>query len=67
MLRLVTNRRSGEGQRSGQLQYAPLAHPEVPLQTGRLLVSVSRNTTDLQRLLEEPEVGTPRFVVIDLP
>jgi hypothetical protein len=51
----------------GQLEYAPLAHPEVPLQTGKLLVTVSRNTTDFQRLLQEPEVGVPRFVEIDLP
>ncbi|HEY1133531.1 MAG TPA: hypothetical protein VGE77_03070 [Nocardioides sp.] len=56
---------SGVG--TGDLQYAPLAHPEVPLANGRLLVSVSRNTTDLARLLADPEVGRPVFTEISLP
>ena len=38
------------------------AHPEIALASGRLLVSVSRNTTDVQRLLEDPQLGRPRFV-----
>jgi hypothetical protein len=46
---------------TGDLEYAPLAHPEVPLTSGRLLVTVSRNTTDSQRLLEDPELGRPTF------
>lgn len=49
------------------LQYAPLGHPEIPVARGRLLVSISRNTTDLRRLLEQPEVGKPRFAEITLP
>jgi hypothetical protein len=49
---------------SGELQYAPLAHPEVPLRSGKLLVSVSRNTTDLQRLVSDPDIGRPRFVEV---
>jgi Domain of unknown function (DUF4185) len=51
----------------GLLRYAPLAHPEVPVGPGRLLVSVSRNTTDLGRLVDDPELGVPRFVEVDLP
>jgi len=51
----------------GELEYAPLAHPEVPMANGKLLVSVSRNTTDLQRLLKDPELGVPRFVQVSLP
>jgi hypothetical protein len=47
---------------TGNLEYAPLAHPEVPLKSGDLLVSISRNTTDFQRLLKDPEVGRPKFV-----
>ena len=49
------------------LQYAPLGHPEIQVANGRLLVSISRNTTDLQRLLEQPDVGKPRFAEITLP
>ena len=47
---------------TGNLEYAPLAHPEVTLKSGELLVSISRNTTDLQRLFKHPEVGRPEFV-----
>ncbi|MFC4785377.1 DUF4185 domain-containing protein [Nocardioides sp. MAHUQ-72] len=47
---------------TGNLEYAPLAHPEIPLRSGRLLVSISRNTTDLERLFQHPQVGRPEFV-----
>jgi Domain of unknown function (DUF4185) len=52
---------------TGRLQYAPLAHPEVPLANGNLLVSISRNTTDPQRLLDDPEVGRPVFAEVERP
>ncbi len=55
------------GSDSGDLQYAPLAHPEISLADGKLLVSVSRNTADLERLLETPEVGRPTFDEVDRP
>ena len=35
--------------RPGQLKYAPLAHPGIELADGRLLISISRNTTDFGR------------------
>lgn len=47
---------------TGKLEYAPLAHPEIELTSGDLLVSISRNTTDLQRLMSDPQVGRPEFV-----
>ena len=50
----------------GNLKYAPLGHPEVPMQNGMLLVSVSRNTTDLTRLLKDPDIGVPEFVEVAL-
>ena len=49
---------------TGNLEYAPLAHPEVPLKSGDLLVSISRNTTDLQRLFKDPQIGRPEFVAL---
>lgn len=52
---------------AGLLKYAPLAHPQIPLGTGRLLVGVSRNTTDFRRLVEEPELGVVEFVEVALP
>jgi hypothetical protein len=52
---------------TGDLKYAPLAHPEIRLASGRLLVSISRNTTSLQRLFDDPQVGRPYFVEVDRP
>lgn len=50
------------------IQYAPLGHPEVPLKSGELLISVSRNTTDLTSLLQHPSaVGRPVFAEVKLP
>jgi hypothetical protein len=51
---------------SGELQYAPLAHPEIAMADGGLLMSVSRNTTDLARLNADPSLGVPRFVEVKL-
>ena len=35
--------------------------------TGKLLVGVSRNTTDFRRLVEDPELGVVEFVEVALP
>jgi hypothetical protein len=51
----------------GNLKYAPLAHPGIRLADGRLLVSISRNTTDFARLLDRPGLGRPVFAEIDRP
>ena len=51
----------------GQLRYAPLAHPGIRLADGKLLISISRNTTDFGRLLSEPALGRPVFAEIDRP
>ncbi len=59
--------RAPAGFDTGSLQYAPLAHPEVPLDSGELLVSISRNTTDLAALVENPRLGRPRFAQVPLP
>ncbi|MDT0212795.1 hypothetical protein Q9R29_02755 [Rothia sp. ARF10] len=50
-----------------EFAYAPLAHPEITLADGGLLVSISRNTTDLARLRQDPTVGRPRFAEIPRP
>lgn len=49
---------------TGKLKYAPLAHPEIPIAGGRLLVSISRNTTDFEHLLKDPKIGRPYFVEV---
>ncbi len=50
-----------------EFAYAPLAHPEVLLADGKLLVSISRNTTDLARLRQNPTIGRPKFAEVDRP
>ncbi|MGY2703387.1 hypothetical protein ACVW2K_002971 [Nocardioides sp. HB32] len=39
----------------------------MPLADGKLLVSISRNTTDPQRLFDDPEVGRPVFAEVERP
>ena len=50
-----------------EFAYAPLAHPEISLASGNLLVSISRNTTDLARLRQDPTIGRPRFAEVPHP
>lgn len=47
--------------------YQPLAHPQIRLASGQLLVSVSRNPKDLQRVLAEPNLGRPTFIEMPTP
>jgi hypothetical protein len=49
------------------LSYAPLGHPEIKLASGRLLISISRNTTDFQRLIADPTIGRPLFAEVERP
>jgi Domain of unknown function (DUF4185) len=52
---------------TGHYEYAPLAHPEIPVAKGHLLVSVSRNTADPQELLAHPVQGRPLFAEVAFP
>ncbi|MPQ98380.1 DUF4185 domain-containing protein [Modestobacter sp. I12A-02628] len=51
----------------GRLTYSPLAHPDVELASGRLLVSVSRNSTSYDSLVADPRIGRPTFAEIPRP
>lgn len=59
--------RSPSGQNTGNLQYTPLAHPDIRTPSGRLLVSVSRNTTGLEELVENPVLGRILFTEVARP
>ncbi len=48
----------------GELMYAPVAHPEIPIASGELLVGVSRNPEDLGDLVANPRLGRPWFTQI---
>lgn len=47
--------------------YLALAHPEIKLASGRTLVTVSRNTTDVHEFWTNPWVCRPQFREVTLP
>lgn len=51
----------------GLLRYMPLAHPDLLPAPDRVVVSYSRNVADLNRLLEDPSLYRPEFLVVPLP
>ena len=51
----------------GVLRYMPLAHPDLLPSSTSIVVSYSRNTADLHRLLEHPGLYRPRFLQVPLP
>lgn len=51
----------------GELRYMPLAHPDVLPQSGSVVVSYSRNSTDLGAVLRNPLLYRPKFIRVDLP
>ncbi len=51
----------------GQLRYMPLAHPDLIHKEGRMLVSYSRNTTDVDKVIKDPLLYRPKFLLVDLP
>jgi hypothetical protein len=50
----------------GSIEYTPIAHPDLVTPSGALLLSVSRNFDPYTRMLEEPELGRPRFSEVPL-
>ena len=55
------------GSTDGLLRYMPLAHPDLLPEPDSIVVSYSRNTSDLERLLEDPGLYRPRFLQVPLP
>lgn len=51
----------------GDVTYTALGHPDIPLTSGRMLVSVSRNNLDSRRTLRDVERGRPYFFEAGLP
>ncbi len=51
----------------GLLRYMPLAHPDLLPSPDRVVVSYSRNVSDLNRLLENPHLYRPEFLQVPLP
>ncbi|TKJ24806.1 DUF4185 domain-containing protein [Blastococcus sp. CCUG 61487] len=49
-----------------QLTYTPLSHPDIPTASGALLISVSRNTTDIEELYDRPQSGRVLFHEVPL-
>lgn len=51
----------------GLLRYMPLAHPDLLPEDGSVVVSYSRNSTDLGAVLDDPLLYRPRFIRVPLP
>jgi hypothetical protein len=49
-----------------ELLYNPLVHPEARLESGKLLISYSRNSFNFDRLLEDADYYGLRFVEVSL-
>jgi hypothetical protein len=49
-----------------ELRDMPLAHPDLFLQAGTMVVSVSRNTTDGD-VQSDPSLYRPEFLRVELP
>jgi hypothetical protein len=53
--------------KTGELRYMPLAHPDLMPDPASVLVSYSRNNTDLQKVENDPFLYRPQFVRVSLP
>ncbi|MDT9593432.1 hypothetical protein RDV89_10165 [Nocardioides zeae] len=51
----------------GLLRYMPLAHPDLLPSDGSVVVSYSRNSTDVDAVLDDPLLYRPRFLTVPLP
>lgn len=52
---------------TGELRYMPLAHPDLLPRPGTMVVSYSRNKTDLGEVIADPFKYRPRFLRVRLP
>ena len=52
---------------SGELRYMPLAHPDLLPKEGTMVVSYSRNRTDVGEVIADPFKYRPRFLRLRLP
>ena len=55
------------GRTAGELVYLAEAHPQFQLPGGRTLVTVSRNNTDLRKVLADRLLFRPQFHAVTLP
>ena len=51
----------------GRLRYMPLAHPDLLPEAGTVVVSYSRNNSDVTKIEANPFLYRPRFLRVDLP
>ncbi|MEI2810871.1 MAG: hypothetical protein V9F00_11950 [Nocardioides sp.] len=51
----------------GELRYMPLAHPFLLRRPGSIVVSYSRNSSDLGAVLDDPFLYRPKFIRVPVP
>jgi len=49
------------------LRYMPLAHPDLIKDPGSVIVSYSRNNTDVKKVQDDPFLYRPQFLQVTLP
>ena len=52
---------------SGELRYMPLAHPGLSDDPASVVVSYSRNNTDTEKVVGDPFLYRPQFILVPLP
>jgi hypothetical protein len=52
---------------TGQLRYMPLAHPDLLPRPGTMVVSYSRNRTDIEDVIDNPFLYRPHFLRVRMP
>ena len=53
--------------KSGELRYMPLAHPDLIPDRTSVIVSYSRNNTDVKKVQDDPFLYRPQFLEVTLP
>jgi hypothetical protein len=54
-------------EKTGELRYMPLAHPDLIPDPRSVVVSYSRNNTDVQKIEDDPFLYRPQFLRVSLP
>ncbi|MDT0202852.1 DUF4185 domain-containing protein [Nocardioides sp. AE5] len=52
---------------TGEMRYMPLAHPGLLPEPGTMVVSYSRNRTDINEVIRDPMKYRPKFIRVELP
>lgn len=52
--------------RDGKISYSPMAHPQIPLKSGKTFLTYAKNHTDVNRVLRNVELGRFSFLEVSV-